>query len=424
MLDGKITLETGERLAADTYITGLLTNETSARVAADSVHDNRLALIESGYVTGAKLKGTVPNVPALDLLVEADQQAGWFYVVIDGLTHTRDVYMVADGVTGADYVPVGWTTKSFIWLMDYADVSNAVAIERDLRVAADTAITNTITLLDSKVDSNKVLSDAANTTIITDYMNADAAITTALNGEALTRATADSAESAARAAADTTLQANIDAEVLARADAITLEASTRASADTVLQGNIDAEVAARAAAIIVESTARIAGDATIQANLDSEILARQNANTTEVATRAAADTALSGRLDVVEGNETITGSIKKALFDAKVYVDSYSPIPMLEGTDGTLLVVGDTVTLTYATHRGLNGVSMGEVIVYLANGDSVMVSVLNVVGNVLTLATTIAGEYNGLAVKVQYWFINADQLGAGMGVAGEGGAGL
>ncbi|MHB8097991.1 MAG: hypothetical protein ACYDD5_00165 [Sulfuricurvum sp.] len=424
MLDGKITNETNERLAADTYITGQLTNETTARVNADQAHDDRLSLIESGYVTGAKLKGTVPTVADLDLLVEADQQAGWFYVVLSGTTNTRDVYMVADGTAGADYIPTGWTAKSFIWLMDFNDVSNAVQAEKTLRIVADAEIVNSVTLLDSKVDSNKVLSDNANATIINDYTNADAAITTALNGEALTRLTADNAESAARIAADNTIQANLDAEIAAREAAITLEASSRAAADTVLQGNIDAEVLARETAVTVETNARNAADLTLQDNINTEIASRQAADTAEVLARSTADSALSARVDVFEGNETVTGSIKKALYDAKVYADEYIPIPNLEGTDGTLLVVGDTVTLTYAPHRGLNGIALGECIVYLANGDSVMVTVLNVVGNVVTLATTIAGEYAGLAVKIQYWFINADQLGAGMGVAGEGGAGL
>lgn len=449
MLDGKIGNETAERLAADAYLTNLLNDETTARVSYDALHDNRLSLIESGYVTGAKLKGTVPTVADLDFVAtEEELQAGWFYVVVSGTTNTRDVYMAADGISG-DYKPLGWTTKSFIWLMDYADVSNAVAAEKSERMLADDLIRAAAVTLNGKVDANKVLTDNAIATVISDFTNADAAINTAIAGEALTRLTADNAEAASRAAADVTLQANVDGEVAAREAAIFTESGARALADTNLQANIDAEALARTngiadeaatraaadasgaaalaaevinrdAAIASEAATRTTADGILQAAIDAEILARSNAVTAEAVTRAAADTATSATLNTIQGDSTVVGSIAKAELDAKIYASDYMPQPKLEGQDGMLIVTADQVGLIFAPISGLSGISMGEAVVFLANGDSVMVSILNVTGTAVTLATTVPGEYDGLQVKIQYWYRNIDQVGLGGSLLGTG----
>lgn len=425
MLDGKIGQEKIERIADIQNVNSAIVAEQNSRVSADSVIDSRLSAIESGMATGAKLKGSVDTLADFDAFVESEQQEGWFYKVKNGTTGTSDVYMVANSYNGSyDYQPAGWTSKGFIWLMDFADVTNAVNTEKTARVAADTELDGKITLLGGVVASNKSVLESSISTLRTDMENADSVLDQKIYTEINDRTTAVTNEANARIADVETLTTNLDKEVSDRQAAITLEASTRLSADTTLQGNIDAEAAARQAAVSNEATARQNADATLQSNLDAEVTARQEADSTEASTRLAADNALSARLDVVEGSDTVDGSIKKALLDAKKYVDNYVPVPMLEGIDGTLLVVGDTVTLKYAPHRGLNGVAMGECIVYLENGDSVMVTVLNVVGNVMTLATSQTGEYAGCSVKVQYSFINADQNGAGMGVAGEGGAGL
>lgn len=451
MLDGKITVETGERIAADAYNVQLLLDETAARVAHDAIHDNRLALIESGYVTGAKLKGTVNTLSDLDNLSEATMEAGWFYVVKSGTTHTKDVYMAADGITG-DYVPTGWTKKSFIWLMDYADVANAVALEKEQRTLEDTLIRANATTLNGKVDANKVLADNAIATVISDFTNADAALHTALAGEALTRLTADNAEAASRAAADTTLQANINGETAAREAAILTESGARALADTNLQANIDAEALARTngiadeattraaadragtaalaaevvnrdAAIASEAAARTSADDILTAAITAEVLARSNAVSAESSARTLADTAMNAKLGIIQGDSTVVGSIAAAELAAKVYTSDYMPQPKLEGHDGLLIVHADAVGLVYAPIAGLNGIAMGEAVVFLANGDSVMVSVLNVTGTTVTLATVTPGEYDGLQAKIQYWYRNVDQVGLGGALLGTGALG-
>ena len=112
-------------------------------------------------------------------------------------------------------------------------------------------------------------------------------INTDVLNETSARIAADSAESAARQAADSTLQSNIDAEATSRSDA-----------DAALQSNIDVEEAARVAADSAESTARQAADSTLQSNIDAEATSRSDADAvlqsnidSEEAARVAADSA-------------------------------------------------------------------------------------------------------------------------------------
>ena len=446
-LTGAIALEKTERIADVANVNAALVVETSNRIAADSVHDSRMSALESGMATGAQLKGTVETLADFNSFVEADQKEGWFYKVKTGTTGTSDMYMVANSYNNAyDYVPTGWTTKGLIWLMDFADVTNAVTVERNERILDVNEVEGKVTLLDGKVDSNKSVTDAAIATLRTDVSNADSVLNTKIETETADRQTDVTNEANARIAAVSALQSGLDAEVTARQNAITSEASTRDAADVALGEEISAEITARETAVANEVTARqtavsdeaaarlladntekdarIVADTLLQSNLDAETAARIADVDAEETARISAVTALNGRLNTIEGNNLTEGSVAKALLDAKKYADDYMPIPMLEGIDGSLLVIGDTVTLTYAPHRGLNGIALGECIVYLSNGDSVMVTVQNVVGNVVTLATMTAGEYSGCAVKIQYFFINADQHGAGIGLAGQDGAGM
>ena len=446
-LDGLITLEKVERIADISNVNDAIVMEASNRIAADNVHDSRMSALESGMATGAQLKGSVDTLAGFDSFVEADQKEGWFYKVKTGTTGTSDMYMVATSYNNDyDYVPAGWSTKGLIWLMDFADVTNAVTVERNERILDVNEVEGKVTLLDGKVNSNKSVTDAAIATLRTDVSNADSVLNTKIETETADRQTAVSNEAAARIADVSALQSGLDSEIAARQTAITSEAATRDAADVALGESVAAEVVARENAVTAEriarttadsdeavartladnteKDARIAADTLLQSNLDAEIAARTADVDAEEASRIAAISGLNGRLNTVEGNNLTEGSIAKALLDAKKYADDYTPIPMLEGVDGSLLVVGDTVTLTYAPHRGLNGIALGECIVYLSNGDSVMVTVQNVVGNVVTLSTMTAGEYSGCGVKIQYFFINADQHGAGMGLAGQDGAGM
>jgi autotransporter adhesin len=134
---------------------------------------------------------------------------------------------VADGVNNSDAV----------------NVSQLNSVKGDL-----TALTNNVTAIGTRLDTAE--DDLTN--LRTDLTSETAARTAA---DATLQNNID-AETAARTAADTTLQNNINAE-----------AATRAAADVVLQNNINTEAATRAAADVVlqnniniETAERIAGD--------------------------------------------------------------------------------------------------------------------------------------------------------------------
>ena len=421
-LDGKIGTEAAQRIADISNVTASLNAEVSNRTTADSALDLRLSAVETGMATGAKFKGGVAALSDFDAMTEADMEAGWMYVVDSGTGGSRDLYVVVADVNG-DYVPATWSAKSLVWLMDYADVTNVVTIERTQRIAMDTQLQNNITTLDTKVDSNKSVLDSAIATLRTDMGSAVSAEETArINADASLQGNID-AEVSNRQTADNTLQSAITAEETARIAAVSAEAATRDAEDIAIKALLTAEETARIAAVSAEATARSNGDAVNAAAIAQEVTDRQAAVSAEETARVNADTTLSGRLDVIEGSELVAGSVKKALLDAKSYADLWIPMPQLEGQDGVLLVVGDTISTTYAPYRGLSGIAMGEVIIYFADGQSAMVSVASVAGNTLTLASSVAGEFDGLQAKVQYWFVNADQGGSGLGVAGQDGAG-
>ena len=111
-----------------------------------------------------------------------------------------------------------------------------------------------------------------------------------------------------------------ESETLHKA-AITDRAAIRAerlAADGVLQSNIDQEEVSRQLA-----------DANLSAAINQETANRINyamlasaERSAEATSRIAGDSALSSRLDIVEGSETVEGSVNKAEQDAKDYADA------------------------------------------------------------------------------------------------------
>jgi len=114
------------------------------------------------------------------------------------------------------------------------------------------------------------------------------------------------------------------------------EEARAVAAEGVLTTALANEIADRVAAdaahtqlITDEVTRSTAEDATLNAALAAEVTARENGDTnlqTQIdnlgGTTGAADAIQDSRLDVIEGDYTVAGSVEKALFDAKAYADT------------------------------------------------------------------------------------------------------
>lgn len=116
------------------------------------------------------------------------------------------------------------------------------------------------------------------------------------------------AETAAREAADSTLQSNLDSEAATRSAAdstlqsnLDSETSARQSADSTLQSNIDSEVSARQAAVSAEQSAREAGDASLQSQIDALDSGSSAGLAQEISDRQAGDSALQSAIDTEKG---------------------------------------------------------------------------------------------------------------------------
>jgi hypothetical protein len=457
--DYKVTTETA------------LSTEASTRSSADTALSDRLNAVEGSIVGGVAWKGSldVLSNPAdgqtsLDGLVEADILAGSAYYVIA----EKDVYVVLDGTNG-DYVPADYTTKSFLKIADFTELSGLVSAEQGRALAAEAALQAAV---DAEIASRTSEISRVEGLVTTETARALAA--EQVNTDAITQTiadykTADDAVRAEFAAADSALQSTMDTELASVNSTIESNATAAATAlqtetdraiaaetanassitilngDSTVAGSVDSkilvetdraiaaelvnanaiaqEVSDRIADVDAEEARALAAETIISDNLAQEVLDRTAYVDAETARAIAAEDAINTSLDVVNADKTVVGSIANAQYEAQVYADLWIPMMKLEGMDGSLLVSGDDVTVTY--NPMTDGIIYGEVIVYdPSNGDAIAVNVKSVAGNVITLDTVTAGEFDGYACKLQYMFKEGDQDGAGMGVAGEGGAGV
>jgi hypothetical protein len=212
------------------------------------------------------------------------------------------------------------TFAEIVSLVNSVDTTNdnGLAAEITARTNADTALSGRLDTVEGTGTGSvaKAEADAIASAEAKDVVRAAAANAYADQAEADAKAYTDTRETAittAYAAADTTLQSNIDTEK-GRIDAI-MAAST-SDADTF------AEIVS-----LVNSV-----DTTNDNGLAAEITARTNA-----------DTALSGRLDVIEG--TGTGSVAKALVDAKAYADQAEADAITSATNLVANATGSNLSL-------------------------------------------------------------------------------
>lgn len=185
--------------------------------------------------------------------------------------------------------------------------SSADTTETAARIAADSAISASLTDEISRAESSESTLTTNLSSEASTRAGADTTLTNNLNSEVTNRTNADAnlqsqvdeietdlgEESTARAGADTTLTNNLNAEITRAEAAESSEASTRASADTTLQTNITNEATTRANA-----------DSTLTTNLNAEITRAEAAESSEATTRASADTTLQSNIDELETDLT------------------------------------------------------------------------------------------------------------------------
>jgi hypothetical protein len=104
--------------------------------------------------------------------------------------------------------------------------------------------------------------------------------------------------------------------------AIQAETTTRMAADTALQGEVNAVEADLAQEILDRQSGDTDTLASANTYTDTEVASLQSQiNTLTGGTSGISLTTLDGRLDILEGNSTVVGSVAKAEADAKAYAD-------------------------------------------------------------------------------------------------------
>lgn len=315
-------------------------NEQQARMDADDVLDGRLDIIEgSDSVEGSVAKAEKDAKDYADSLMATEEQA-------------REAADAAiDG--RLDVLEADPTTKTYVDAAD-ADLQGQIndletlsgsglQDEIDARVAADEALDGRLDVLegdnsvvgsvakaqadaqsytDSAVsalvngapallDTLKELADAlgSDENFAVTVGNQISALDTRLDVIEGSDVTSGSVLWAKKQAADYT-DAEIAQEVIDRDAAILVEAGLRSDADDALDARLDIIEGADTVAGSVAKALKDANDYT-----DSEVA-------TEAGLRSSGDDALDARLDVLEGADSVEGSVAKAEKDAKDYADS------------------------------------------------------------------------------------------------------
>ena len=214
-------------------------------------------------------------------------------------------------------------TREYVNAQD-ATLQGNINAEAEARAAADTALGNRVTAVETGLTTEAGARAAADTALggrVDTETAARAAADTALGNRATALETGLQTEQTTRANADTALGNRVtavetevaelditsinqrvtavetglteaEADITTVAGSVTTEAGTRAAADTALGQRIDGEQTARAAAVQSLTTGLANANAAISTETDN---------------REAADTALDGRVDVLETAKVPTG---------------------------------------------------------------------------------------------------------------------
>lgn len=356
-----ISNEASARASADTTLQNNIDAEATARAAGDTA-----ARSYADGILAAFVAGDFQTLEDLVAVINSDStvEGSFRKAIADVIDSAPEALNTLSEI--AAYINVNGTGDDVLTAITNSITAAKAEIRGEVTAAYDT--------LGEVEDALNVINGSSTTEGSIAKVAADAAAAT-------------SAEAAARASADTTLQNNIDAEATARAGAdttlqsnITAEATARANADTALQSNIDAEASARAAA-----------DTTLQNNIDAEATARASGDTT--LTNALAD--LSGVTDAATARTNLNVYSKPEV-DAALLLGGARFITEI------LTVSADSITLT---HEPKDGVIFNFGTVRHTDANFVSYDIPATVGGsakVYNLSPNASGDFDGKAVVVQY----------------------
>lgn len=315
ILHGRVDSEASARQAADTTLQGNIDQEVSdrqaavsaeqsAREAADTALDGRLDVLEADPTTKTYVDDEVAGLQSQIDAMDTGNAAALAQEIADRQAGDSALSARLDVIEGSDSTE-GSVAKAEKDAKDYAD--SIVASEQSAREAADTNLQNQINDILSNVDPSALDSLSE---IVSAFQSADSDLSDAITSVLGTHTSELNAETAAREAADATLQSNIDSE-----------ASARQAADSTLQSNIDAEAASREAA-----------DDALSARLDSlEAVSEGRAKFTITQTN-------------LDNQYLDLGHVAKP--DSTFMF--YGPLYLHEGDDYTVSTVGGVSRLTFA----------------------------------------------------------------------------
>lgn len=196
-----------------------------------------------------------------------------------------------------------------------SSAASDIAAEQARALAAEAA-------LQAEIDAEETRAQAAESNLqgqITAEVGrataAEATIAANLASEIASRTAADAAETAARSAAISAEQTRAEAAEAAIEADLAAETAARISA-------VAAEAAARAAAVSAEKTRAELAEAGLQSDIDTEISNRVAAVSAEQARAEAAEAGLQSELDVLNGADTLSGSVAYAVKTAKTALEA------------------------------------------------------------------------------------------------------
>ena len=345
----------GNQLTRKAYVDSEISSEESRAMSAESALDGRLDVIEGSESTSGSiakaLKDAKDYTDAEVSQEVSDRQAAVSAEESRAMAAESALDGRLDVLEGADNV-VGSVSKALKDAKDYADqkisdlVNGAPGVLDTLKELSDAlggdqnfaaTIASQLSSVDSRLDViegdentagsiEKALQDAK------DYAdsvsgssgaqvqgNLDQEILDRIAGDAALDARLDTIEGA-DSVEGSVAKAEKDAKDFAQS-LVDSEESARESADSAMDARLDVIEGPESQAGSIAKSLKDAKDYT-DAQMAIEQEARQDAIDAEQTARESADSAMDARLDVIEGADTVVGSIAKALKDAKDYTDA------------------------------------------------------------------------------------------------------